>query len=299
MVSYYENGTSMQDEESTTSNIERQLQQTVRRVTYKVKLWKKKLETPKIRTLIFIIGLLLILKALEIIVKASLIILPSLAVHDAMVRYDNNLTLASLHVTTATNLLSFFATLAYVVLTWIIVTQSEKAVKKSEEAIAQSKKEQRIRDIENRLEKFYIPAIDIINGPLRKEKHGIIRGKPSENLDGLVSISKYNYLAEKNTYKAFEKFMTKDCRDFKLNTCDNLYRDIYGYECPHVDEGCRSNWFYCEENFEYCKYYDECPNENASGVVTNNTYCKYYVDLKGKLTEDIEKYKKRLLELKE
>ena len=216
-----------------------------------------------------------------------------------MSNYNSNSTLAGMYITTVNGLLICVLTLMYVFLTFSLVEQSRKSVKKSEEAIAQTKKEQQIRDIENRLEKFYIPAKAIINGPLRTKSYEIICGKPSENFDGLASIRKYSYLAKKKTYKAYEDFLTKDCRDFKLNTCNDLYRDIYSYECPHRDEACMYNWFYCEENFKYCEYYDTCPTENEYGIVLNKTYCKYYIELKNKITEDIEYYSKRLDELKE
>jgi hypothetical protein len=67
-------------------------------------------------------------------------------------------------------------TFFYVVLTLLLVTQSGKAVIKSEEAIAQSKKEQQIRDIEHRLEKFYIPADDILNSQEKFDRIQTIEG---------------------------------------------------------------------------------------------------------------------------
>src|SRR5674476_754799 len=42
------------------------------------------------------------------------------------------------------------------------IEQSKRAIEKSEEAIKQSKKEQQIRDIEKRLELFYVPAENIM-----------------------------------------------------------------------------------------------------------------------------------------
>jgi len=213
-------------------------------------------------------------------------------IQDAMRNYNNSSTMAGMYVSTETNLLMFVTTVAYVILTLFLVNETSNAV-------TQTRKEQQIRDIENRLEKFYIPAIDIINGSLQKKKHEIIRGEPSENLDGLVSISKYSYLAEKNTYKAYDKFITKDCKNFKLNICDELYRDTDDYECPSATEGCRDSWFVCEENIEFCEYFDKCPRKDGDGTIINNTYCNYYIELKDKITEDIENYKKKLDELKE
>jgi hypothetical protein len=84
--------------------------------------------------------------------------------NNIMSSYNNNSTLASVHITAGSNLLIAFVTFLYVLLTGALVIysqeaikQSQKAIEKSQEAIEQAKKEQQIRDIEHRLEKFYYP----------------------------------------------------------------------------------------------------------------------------------------------
>jgi hypothetical protein len=206
-------------------------------------------------------------------------------------------------------------TFFYVVLTLLLVTQSGKAVIKSEEAIAQSKKEQQIRDIEHRLEKFYIPADDILNS---QEKFDLIQTIEGSH-NGLKTIRKYSYLADKKTYEAYDTYISKnftDCTYTKNKTCK--IPEIFE-KCTHKTEkkgsDPHSNYsaIYCFDkspacpyNKEYCKYHPDCNKyQNDCGNIdkincpSDNTLCHYYVELKERITEDIEKYKKKLLELKE
>lgn len=105
--------------------------------------------------------------------------------------YDNS-TISGLYANSITNTTIALVTVAYVLLTGIIVTQSRK--------------EQQIRDIENRLEKFYIPAEEIINNSsINKNHKDTINGLQTANYDGLKHLKKYSYLANKTTFEAYEK----------------------------------------------------------------------------------------------
>jgi hypothetical protein len=63
----------------------------------------------------------------------------------------------------------------------------------------------------------------------------------------------------------------------------------------------------CLFNKNYCEYHPDCEKyqpENSKKdelhlkCTSNNTKCKYYMELKEKLTTDIENYKEELLRLK-
>ncbi|WP_212556119.1 hypothetical protein, partial [Methanosarcina spelaei] len=96
-------------------------------------------------------------------------------------------------------------------------TQSKEIITQFEETISRSKKEQQIKDIENRLEKFYIPVEDIINGKLKKNHEQTINGWPPANYIGLKDLRKYSYLAEKETYKAYETYIESIGHRFRLH----------------------------------------------------------------------------------
>ena len=189
-----------------------------------------------------------------------LFILPFIFGHFTMWMYNNNSTLAGMHTTTATNLIIAVVTFLYVLLTGALVTQSKEAVakanvaiEKSEEAIAQSKKEQQIRDIEHRLEKFYIPADDILNGKDKKGRNNTIEGNLEAKYKGLKQIRKYSYLAETATYEAYEKYIKSNCDYPKLTTCKDKFSTFNYRECESYTKD-RDNCFYnytkCSANLE-------------------------------------------------
>lgn len=114
--------------------------------------------------------------------------------------------IANMYVTAICNTLIAIITLNYVVLT-------NKAVK-------QTKIEQQIRDIERKLEKFYIPAIDILEDENNHIFPEIVRGR-RENIGektnpiyiknkGLNDIKEYRYLAEKDTSEKFDTFIKNE-----------------------------------------------------------------------------------------
>lgn len=207
-------------------------------------------------------------------------------------QYDNNTNLTDIHISTANSLLMASITFLYVLLTIALVKQSN-------EAIAQSKQEQYIRDIENKLEKFYIPADDIINNQQYNISHkDTINGWSPTNYVGLKHLRKYSYLADKTTYEAYEKYITSICESLKSTTCNDMYRDFKDYKCPK-DSPCMRNWEECEDNLHRCEHFDKCPTKDQDNIIINNRECEYYKELKDAITADIQRYKDRLSELKE
>jgi len=220
---------------------------------------------------------------------------------DILKLYNYNTTLAEIHISIANNLLMTFITFLYVVLTLALVMQSKEQVAHSKIEVEQLKKEQQIRDIENRLEKFYIPAEDIINGKLKKNHEQTINGLPPANYIGLKDLRKYSYLADKKTYEAYEIYIESNCREIKEITCQDKYtNEPKGFTvCEDYKSGCHYQYDKCPHNLNYCKYYNECPPKDQSGIIQDNTKCKYYIDLKKKIAKDIEDYKNELLKHKE
>lgn len=229
--------------------------------------------------------------------------IPNVYEKDIMQRYDNDTTLTDIHISTANNLLMAYINFLYVALTVIIITQSR-------DAIAQSRKEQQIKDIENRLEKFYIPADDIINNPqTNKNRDNTLTGHPGnlykdpDYVIGLKHLRKCSYLADKKTYEAYEAYINSNCTSIKPTTCQNKYGDFTF--CEHHKDLCHNRWDICPYNLEYCEYHPD-PGIKYNGkqkvdrtkCVFDNTNCKYYVDFKKKIEEDIENYKNKLLKLK-
>jgi hypothetical protein len=178
-------------------------------------------------------------------------------------------------------------------------TQSKEAIYQSKETIEQSKKEQQIRDIENRLEKFYIPADEIINGQLKKNHEQTINGGPNgSGVLGLKHIRKYSYLADTKTYKTYETYIKTNCQSLKPIACKDMYRDLKDYKCTKENRDCRDNWKTCDENLEKCMHFSECPTKDQDNIIINNLECKYYLELKDGIAADIEFYTKELYRLK-
>lgn len=253
-------------------------------------------------SIILVIGLLILTLILNFI--------PSRFENATLERYGYDTTLADIHISIANNLLMTFITFLYVLLTVALVTQSKEQVAQSKVEVAQLKKEQQIRDIENRLEKFYIPAYDIINNTqTNKNRDNTLTGHPGnlykdpDYVIGLKQLRKYSYLADKETYEAYEAYISSNCTSIKSTTCQNKYGDFTF--CEHHKDLCHNRWDICPYNLEYCEYHPD-PGIKYNGkqkvdrtkCVFDNTNCKYYVDLKKKIEEDIENYKNDLLNLK-
>lgn len=146
-------------------------------------------------------------------------------------------------------------TVGYVLLTYSMLNESKNAVKQSRDAIEQSKIEQQIRDIENRLEKFYIPAEVIINKAIQSKSrddtiHGYQGGlKDADYVIGLKHLRKYSYLTTKTTYEAFQKYLTTNCYSRKPITCKDNYRDFNDYNCIEKNGNCMPQWGNCPKNY--------------------------------------------------
>ena len=194
----------------------------------------------------------------------------------------------------------FVSIFANTILTLGLVIFSALSLSSSKDALRQSKKEQQIKDIENRLEKFYIPVEDIINGKLKKNREQTINWWPPTNYIGLKDLRKYSYLADKETYKAYETYIESNCRETKEITCQDKYSNKpKGFTvCEDYKSGCHHQYDKCPHNLDYCKHYNECSPKDQSGIIQDNTKCKYYIDLKEKTAKDIEDYKNELLKLK-
>lgn len=245
-----------------------------------------------VKAIIILLSISIALILLEFIVTMLMQIMPQSFVKTAMSMYNNNSTEAEMHISLANNFLLSTITLIYVLLTWNLTTQSKQA-------IGQSRKEQKIRDIENRLEKFYIPAEDILNGNLKKNHEQTINGWPPTNYSGLIDLRKYSYLADKETYEAYERYITISCVNLKSIACKDMDRDIKDYKCPKRSGSCMDNWKTCNENLKICEHFNECPTKDQDNIIINNLECKYYKKLKDAVTADIKRYKERLFKLKE
>lgn len=193
-------------------------------------------------------------------------------------------------------------TLGLIVFSALSLSSAQDALKQSQKQQKQFQNEQQIRDIEKRLEFFYIPADDIINGQLKRNHEQTIKGNPARSdLDGLKHLRKYSYLADKATYEAYETYIKSNCTKIKEITCQDKYNNKpKGFtECEDYKSGCHNQFNKCSHNLDYCKYYNECPPKDQSNIIIDNTKCKYYNELKDKITKDIEDYKNELLRLKE
>jgi hypothetical protein len=148
---------------------------------------------------------------------------PSPIVSSIISLYQGNSTSAQMHVDIANNFSIFALTLGYVILTLILVIQSK-------EAIARTKNEQQIRDVENRLGKFYLPTIDKINESRKFEEvcphrffatYGENKGTEKDPIyiqhHGFDEISHYRYLAEKETLDKVETILLMK-KGFPKNT---------------------------------------------------------------------------------
>lgn len=256
--------------------------------------------------LVTVIGILLLLIVLgTFLFLVVLYLIPGMFEKDILKLYNYNTTLSEIHISIANNLLMTFITFLYVVLTLALVMQSKEQVAHSKIEVEQLKKEQQIRDIENRLEKFHIPADEIINRNVHKKSHdetvhGYQGGRnDSGYIIGLKHLRKYSYLADKKTYDAYEKYITFMCETRKTITCRDMYRDFKDYHCTDRKDNCiEKNWGNCPINYDRCEHFDKCPTKDQNNIIINNTECEYYKILKGAITQDIKKYKEKLSELK-
>lgn len=198
-------------------------------------------------------------------------------------------------------------TLGLIFFSALSLSSANKTLKQSKEQQEQLQDEQRIRDIEKRLEKFYIPANDILNFKHRSREYtvnGYKRNTDGQFVQGLQHLRKYSYLANKLTYKAYEKYMSEKCTTEKPITCQDIYKNLNFNECENYVYNCHNNWSTCPHNLEYCKYHpdrgksDNNNHKDKNKCTLNNTNCKYINDLKEKIENDIEVYKNELLELK-
>lgn len=232
---------------------------------------------------------------LLVAVILSIIVIPSIFVNGVMPMYANNATKAEMHVSIANNFLIFFATVAYVIITLFLVIQSQ-------EAIEQSKTEQRIRDIENRLEKFYIPLKDGLDALTPVDKW--TKKFKDKNLSHMYldKISKYSYLADEETYKLYEEYIISRCSKLKTITCKEKYKepDFTAYwECEHFEKNYQNTNFDCSMYSEYCEHNHDilCEKFNICKK-EEHTICTYNTDLKKQVIADIESYKNKMRELK-
>lgn len=192
-------------------------------------------------------------------------------------------------------------TLGLIIFSALSLSSAHDTLKQSEKQHKQFQDEQRIRDIEKRLEYFYIPADDIINNDrINKSHRNSIDGYSPSNDDGLKKIRKYSYLADKATYEAYETYLKSNCTKLKPITCQDKYKnDPMGFnKCEFRHGSCYNLYPRCEHNLDYCEHYEDCPPKDEAYIIIDNTKCKYYIDLKNKITTDIENYKNKLLRLK-
>lgn len=249
----------MQEEGPTTSDTEVQTNQTECRGKGKEKSNKINLDEiiskPKQFALLLLLALFL-----------TVTFIPTLFVHSTMLAYNDNTTLASMHTSTATNLIIAFVTVLYVWLTGYLVKTSEESIKLSKEsieknqrsielskeAIVQSRKEQKIRDIENRLEKFYMPAqstlkvaVEYLEDTIhvtkwsneiksyQRDDDQSITPEESANIyvgEKLKEIEKYRFLAKGKTCRSLINFLCEgESTENRLEFSNCIQEDIEYY----------------------------------------------------------------------
>ena len=233
----------MQEKKATSSDTETQTQQIACKTEKKESSSKTSLEKITSMSKSTQFAFLLLLVFILIVT-----VIPELMVNFTMSLY-NDTTLAGTHTTTSTNLIIAFVTILYVWLTKNLVTTSKesielskksiaqniRSIELSKEAIVQSQKEQRIRDIEKRLELFYIPTQNILialNSLIEWEKkemeesekkqnygkpnlnygkpnanHGSFQRENFEATSKLKELGKFRFLAKDKTCKSFMSYV--------------------------------------------------------------------------------------------
>lgn len=193
-----------------------------------------------------LIGLAVILILTQFIFIMLIKIIPHSFVQYAMSVNNDNSTIAEMHISVADNLLLFAITCVYAIFTWYLVSESKKA-------IAQSKREQHIRDIENRLEKFYIPAQntlkiadEFLKNPTEftkwtEEVISYQRGDYDNDttpekmaivyaVEKLKEIEHYRFLAEEKTCRLFIKYIyEEETNENRLELSSCIQRDVKDY----------------------------------------------------------------------
>lgn len=215
--------------------------------------WKKIEKNWIVKLIKLLISSAIIVELTKFVVIMLIKALPQSFVQDAMSIYNGNSTMAEMHVSVANNLLLSAITFVYVLLTWNLAKESKNAVTQSKEAIVQSRKEQQIRDIENRLEKFYMPAQSILKVAVEFLKDTIHftkwtdevsscqRGNHSQSTTGeedantyaaekLKEIEKYRFLAKEKTCRSLIKFIYEnESTENRLEFSNCVQEDIKDY----------------------------------------------------------------------
>jgi hypothetical protein len=240
----------MQEEGPKTSDTEVQKKQTVCKKENKEKSNTTKLErfknNPKVKTLInWPKWPILALPATMVFITIIILNMPHFFVKTAMSMYNNNSTEAEMHISLANNFLLSAITSIYVLLTWNLAMQSKQAIE-------QSRKEQKIRDIENRLEKFYMPAqstlkvaVEYLKDPFNVNKWTteVYSYKRAEHHNG-TSCEEYAnaYVAEKLKEIEKHRFLAKG------KTC----RSLINFLCEEESTENRLEFSNCvQEDIEY------------------------------------------------
>lgn len=121
--------------------------------------------------------------------------------------YGNNSSLATIHTTMGTGLLTALVTILYVLLTVTLVMQSKEAITVSNKAIAQSKTEHEVMYIQSRLEKLYYPLESILNIYQINEKNLKDTVFVSKIQNKIHEIIPYSYLASDNLTPCLNRFI--------------------------------------------------------------------------------------------
>lgn len=198
------------------------------------------INNPIITLLMCIIALAGFIVAVEFI-----LIVADRIVDYSLTKYDNS-TASGLYANSLTNTTIAFVTTVYVFLTGLLVIQSQKQQKQFHD-------EQRIRDIEKRLELFYMPAQSImkvadeyIRDPNNiinvtkinnYEKRGYeFTNMPSEERASIYAVKKlekieqYRYLAKEKTCKLFTKYLyEEESNENRLELSNCIQTDIRNY----------------------------------------------------------------------
>lgn len=197
--------------------------------------------------------------------------------------YNPNQNSTSLNVTyfinqNSSNFVSIFVntmlTLGLILFSALSLSSAQDALKQSEKQQKQLRDEQRIREIEKRLEFFYMPAQSImkITNEYIKDPYNIInstkidnyekRGYESNNMPPeeraciyavkkLEEIEQHRYLAKEKTCRAFTKFVyEEESNENRLELLEYIQTDIKSYLVEFNTLKVNNNHFHKDEQIE-------------------------------------------------
>src|SRR5665647_439271 len=257
---------------------------------------------------ILLVAVFLLISLLQALVILCISVLPKKIINDVMPMYGNNSTMAQMHVDIAGNLLIFYVTAAYVIITLYLVIQSEetnthskKAVEQSKEAViqskeanAQSRSTQEIMYIQTRFEKLYYPLKIMLNKHQIVNKDSITADFSLKFKTDMDQIMPYVYLSSNKLYPCLNRFIDIFYKNSVL-VVKKAYKDI---------EEKREEENLSEKEDKTLKLYKLFLDATSSASEWKRPSREelteipvLYIEIIGRINEDIGDYRNRLNEL--